>query len=80
MHQPVYRPDDSTWSRGAHETAYETVVPDHSENDEEEIFRKADRIGEYQHCPRRGLGQGKPPSKPACRRSLPTPRCDLGRN
>ncbi len=52
MHQPIYWPDDSTWSPGAYETAYETIVLGHSENDEEEIFGKADRLGDYQHYPR----------------------------
>jgi hypothetical protein len=52
MHQPVYWPDDSTWSPGEYETAYETIVLGHSENDEAEIFGKADRLGDYQHYPR----------------------------
>ena len=52
MHQPIYWPDDSTWSPGEYEQAYETIVLGHSENDEADIFGKADRLGDYQYYPR----------------------------
>ncbi|MFH1689546.1 MAG: FlgD immunoglobulin-like domain containing protein [Candidatus Eisenbacteria bacterium] len=52
MHQPIYWPDDSTWSPGEYERAYETIALGHSENDEADIFGKADRLGDYQYYPR----------------------------
>jgi len=52
MHQPIYWPDESTWVAGEYEKAYETIVLGHSENDEAEIFGKADRLGDYQYYPR----------------------------
>lgn len=52
MHQPIYWPDESTWTAGEYEKAYETIVLGHSLNDEAEIFGKADRIGDYQYYPR----------------------------
>jgi hypothetical protein len=51
MHQPIYWPNESTWTPGEYEKAYETIVTGHSENDEAEIFGKADRIGDYQWYP-----------------------------
>ena len=52
MHQPIYWPAESTSMPGQYEKAYETIVLGHSENDEAEIFGKADRIGDYQYYPR----------------------------
>ncbi|MBD3349502.1 MAG: T9SS type A sorting domain-containing protein [Candidatus Eisenbacteria bacterium] len=52
MHQPIYWPDESTWTPGEYEKAYETIALGHSENDEAAIFGKADRIGDYQWYPR----------------------------
>ncbi len=52
MHQPIYWPDESTWTPGEYEKAYETIQLGHSENDLTEIFGKDDRIGDYQWYPR----------------------------
>ena len=52
MHQPIYWPDESTWTLGEYEKAYETIVLGHSESDVAGIFGKADRIGDYQWYPR----------------------------
>ncbi len=51
MHQPIYWPDESTWTSGRYETAYETITFGHSQNDEFEIFNKDDRVGDYQWYP-----------------------------
>ncbi len=55
MHQPIYWPNESTWTAGEYEKAYETIVTGHSENDEAEIFGKPDRVGDYQHYPHDAL-------------------------
>ena len=52
MHQPIYWPDQSTWTPGRYETAYETITLGHSQNDEFEIFNKDDRVADYQWYPK----------------------------
>ncbi len=52
MHQPIYWPAESGWNPGRYETAYETMVMGHSQNDEFEIFNKDDRVADYQWYPR----------------------------
>lgn len=51
MHQPIYWPDDSTWTPGRYETAYETITLGHGQNDVFTIFDKDDRVGDYQVYP-----------------------------
>jgi hypothetical protein len=52
MHQPIYWPDESTWTPGRYELAYETITLGHSESDVYAIFDKDDRVGDYQWYPR----------------------------
>ncbi len=52
MHQPIYWPDESVWTPGRYQTAYETLLGNYSQNDLAEIFGKDDRIGDYQWYPR----------------------------
>ena len=52
MHQPIYWPDESVWTPGRYQTAYETLLGGYSQNDLAEIFGKDDRIGDYQWYPR----------------------------
>ena len=52
MHQPIYWPDESGWTPGRYETAYETITLGHSQNDVFDIFDKDDRVGDYQWYPR----------------------------
>ena len=51
MHQPIYWPDESTWTPGRYETAYETITLGHSQNDVFSIFNSDDRVGDYQWYP-----------------------------
>ena len=55
MHQPVYWPDQSTWTPGRYETVYETISLGHSQNDETTIFSKPDRVADYQWYPKDAL-------------------------
>ena len=52
MHQPIYWPDESGWTPGRYETAYETITLGHSQNDVFTIFDKDDRVGDYQSYPK----------------------------
>ncbi|MGD9546024.1 MAG: hypothetical protein AB7V45_00625 [Candidatus Krumholzibacteriia bacterium] len=52
MHQPIYWPDESVWTPGRYETAYETITLGHSQNDEFDIFNKDDRVADYQWYPK----------------------------
>jgi hypothetical protein len=52
MHQPIYWPDESSWTPGRYETAYETITLGHSESDVFTIFDKDDRVGDYQWYPK----------------------------
>ncbi len=52
MHQPIYWPDESVWTPGRYQTAYETLLGGYCQNDLAEIFGKDDRIGDYQWYPR----------------------------
>ncbi len=52
MHQPIYWPDQSTWTPGRYETAYETITLGHSQNDEFSIFNSDDRVADYQWYPK----------------------------
>ncbi len=56
MHQPIYWPDESTWSPSRYEMAYETITLGHSENDVFGIFNKDDRVHDYQDYPRTAVG------------------------
>ncbi|HPF71603.1 MAG TPA: hypothetical protein PLQ13_13085, partial [Candidatus Krumholzibacteria bacterium] len=56
MHQPIYWPDQSTWTPGRYETAYETITLGHSQNDEFSIFNSDDRVADYQWYPKDALG------------------------
>ena len=52
MHQPIYWPDQSTWTPGRYETVYETITLGHSQNDEFTIFNSDDRVADYQWYPK----------------------------
>ncbi len=52
MHQPIYWPDESAWTPGRYQTAYETLVTGTAQNDLAAIFGSDDRRGDYQHYPR----------------------------
>jgi hypothetical protein len=52
MHQPIYWPDQSTWTPNRYETAYETITLAHAQNDVFSIFNKDDRVADYQNYPK----------------------------
>jgi len=55
MHQPIYWPQESVWTPGRYETAYETITLGHSQNDEFSIFNSDDRVADYQWYPKDAL-------------------------
>lgn len=55
MHQPIYWPDEATWTSNEYEKAYETITLGHSESDVFDIFNKDDRVRDYQDYPRIAL-------------------------
>lgn len=55
MHQPIYWPDQSGWTPGRYETAFETITLGHSQNDVFAIFNSDDRVADYQWYPKDAL-------------------------
>ncbi len=55
MHQPIYWPERSTWNGKMYETAYETIMLGHSQNDVFSIFNSDDRVHDYQDYPKTAL-------------------------